>query len=226
RMAVVRTCAGRARAHELERDLVRVGGQRERRMRREHDSGELGAEQALEDREFNARALIVSELVEQAAKTRLVVLLVVEAQLTNEAVDPRLERRQRGIGDLLRDVVECEPAMQELEHDGPGLVEMVIARGEHVLSTFRALGLSSLRYLPERRCSFYATRDDVGAALAIACRRSFRSRRERGGSRNAPEARCRKVPDARAVCSRTVQRCTASLGAGARATPRLGAAPG
>ena len=77
----------------------------------------------------------MGELAEQAAQARLVVMLLVEAQLAKQPVDPRLERGRRGIGDLLRDVVEREPAMQELEHDRPGLVEMVIARGEHVPST-------------------------------------------------------------------------------------------
>ncbi len=73
----------------------------------------------------------MGELAEQAAQARLVVLLLLEAQLAKQPVDARLERGRRGVRDLLRDVVEREPAVQQLEHDRPGLVEMVVARGEH-----------------------------------------------------------------------------------------------
>src|SRR5262249_10829732 len=116
----------------------------------------------------------------QAPEASLVVLLVLEAQLAKQPVDPRLERGRCGIGYLLRDVVEREAAMQELEHDGPGLVEMVIARSEHSIGRRSAASVRA----PSKR----------SPARAPAARARARD--------IAPLARAGGKPRKRRVCAR------------------------
>ncbi len=59
-------------------------------MGREHDPRELRAEQSLEHREIDEPASVMSEVAEQATQPRLVVLLLLAAQLAQQPVDAGL----------------------------------------------------------------------------------------------------------------------------------------
>ncbi len=100
-------------------------------MRREDDAGDLGADTPLEPRKVDAPAALVREPVDQPLQARFVVFFLVRRELAQHAVDARLQRRRRVVGRLLCYVIECEPAVQQLIGDAPGLVEMVDARRQH-----------------------------------------------------------------------------------------------